>query len=50
MKTKSNMTVKEPIEISKCCRAIPSWNFCFKSCSKCGKKFEPKLSIQSKEK
>ena len=28
-------------EKSKCCGARPSWNFSFKSCNKCGKRFEP---------
>ena len=29
-------------EISKCCGARACWNFCFKYCDKCGKRFEPK--------
>jgi len=33
---------KEGIELSKCCNARASWNFCFKSCDKCGRKFELK--------
>lgn len=35
--------VDPKIEKSKCCGERPSWNFSFKSCSKCGKKFEPVL-------
>lgn len=37
---------KELPEISKCCGAKATWNFCFKSCSKCGKRFEPKLVVK----
>ena len=28
-------------EKSKCCSARPCWNFTFKSCDKCGKRYEP---------
>ena len=34
--------VEEEEELSKCCGSIASWDFSFKSCKKCGKRFEPK--------
>lgn len=33
---------KQEEELSKCCGDKASWNFSFKSCKKCGKRFEPK--------
>jgi hypothetical protein len=36
-------------ELSKCCKAKASWNFSFKSCDKCGKRFEPEVDTPREE-
>ena len=40
------MKEKPKKEISKCCGDRASWNFSFKACNKCGKRFEPAIESQ----
>jgi hypothetical protein len=41
MKTQEQEDREKLVEVSKCCKKEAAWNFCFKYCENCGRRFVP---------